>query len=157
MLISSETLLLSHLPVKAIIEHEAEHGIPPHRIILGGFSQVRISSCHHLRTVPCTHNLTLLSPCLRVERCLCTPPWPPSINWLVSWLSVAGYHFTRRSHRYGHKLLFFLPQFLISHNCLHPSAVLALSHFRVAALTCGNCEKSLLGSTVVAMLYFLVG
>lgn len=25
--------------IKAIIEHEAEHGIPPHRIILGGFSQ----------------------------------------------------------------------------------------------------------------------
>lgn len=28
------------LPVKAIIEHEMKNGIPPNRIILGGFSQV---------------------------------------------------------------------------------------------------------------------
>lgn len=28
--------------VNAIIEHEAQHGIPPHRIMLGGFSQVRL-------------------------------------------------------------------------------------------------------------------
>lgn len=30
------------LAVKAIIEHEAKNGIPPHRIILGGFSQVGV-------------------------------------------------------------------------------------------------------------------
>lgn len=35
----------SHLlPVKAIIEHEMKNGIPPNRIILGGFSQVSSST-----------------------------------------------------------------------------------------------------------------
>lgn len=33
-------LCLFLLPVKAIIEHEMKNGIPPNRIILGGFSQV---------------------------------------------------------------------------------------------------------------------
>lgn len=34
------SLICCFPPVKAIIEHEAKNGIPPHRIILGGFSQV---------------------------------------------------------------------------------------------------------------------
>lgn len=44
----SKTHLFLHLLVKAIIEHEAEHGIPPHRIMLGGFSQVGLLSFYHL-------------------------------------------------------------------------------------------------------------
>lgn len=48
MLFSSPPLPLTHfshlLPVKAIIEHEMKNGIPPNRIILGGFSQVRSGS-----------------------------------------------------------------------------------------------------------------
>lgn len=44
MLFSPSPLSLTHfshlLAVKAIIEHEIKNGIPPSRIILGGFSQV---------------------------------------------------------------------------------------------------------------------
>lgn len=39
MLFTEGTSACFHL-VKAIIEHETKNGIPPHRIILGGFSQV---------------------------------------------------------------------------------------------------------------------
>lgn len=56
MLFSPFSLPLTHfshfLPVKAIIEHEMKNGIPPNRIILGGFSQVRVpsscSTCHRV-------------------------------------------------------------------------------------------------------------
>lgn len=44
----SKTHLFLHILVKAIIEHEAEHGIPPHRIMLGGFSQVGRFSFYYL-------------------------------------------------------------------------------------------------------------
>jgi len=43
MLVNSPAFTDSFLccfPVKAIIEHEMKNGIPPNRIILGGFSQV---------------------------------------------------------------------------------------------------------------------
>lgn len=38
-------------PVKAIIEHEAKNGIPPNRIMLGGFSQVRLWAFHICSTI----------------------------------------------------------------------------------------------------------
>ncbi|XP_029975827.1 acyl-protein thioesterase 2 [Salarias fasciatus] len=41
--------------IKAIIEHEAKNGIPPHRIILGGFSQGGALALYTALT--CQHNL----------------------------------------------------------------------------------------------------
>lgn len=54
----SKTHLFLHPLVKAIIEHEAEHGIPPHRILLGGFSQVGLFSFYHLLIFHMTSILT---------------------------------------------------------------------------------------------------
>lgn len=106
--------------VKAIIEHEAQHGIPPHRIMLGGFSQVGLYIprivLYSTRVIFVTQyinkypnkplSLCLLTPfLLRAGLCLCILPWPASISWLASWPSVAGYHFTRLSHRYSHTFI----------------------------------------------------
>lgn len=104
-------------PVKAIIEHEIKNGIPPHRIMLGGFSQVGVNVLA-LRFIPWylwflkyfTHPLQT-SLLLRVGRCPCTLPWPTSISWLVSWPSAAGSRFTGPFHWYSHSRssVFFLP------------------------------------------------
>ncbi|MEQ2158534.1 hypothetical protein GOODEAATRI_013354, partial [Goodea atripinnis] len=48
-------VVLFVLPVRAIIEHEARNGIPPHRIILGGFSQGGALSLYTALT--CQHQL----------------------------------------------------------------------------------------------------
>lgn len=104
------------LTVKAIIEHEARNGIPPNRIILGGFSQVVFfclgATCCELHLHYYIYKINIVNASikgcllpvllLRVGPCPCIPPWPASTSWLVLWPSAAGFHFTGVSHRYSH-------------------------------------------------------
>uniref|UniRef100_A0A3Q3E9H4 palmitoyl-protein hydrolase n=1 Tax=Labrus bergylta TaxID=56723 RepID=A0A3Q3E9H4_9LABR len=53
--------------IKAIIEHEAKNGIPPHRIILGGFSQGGALSLYTALT--CQHQLAGVV----ALKCCCLP------------------------------------------------------------------------------------
>lgn len=64
--------------VKALIEHEAKNGIPPHRIILGGFSQVG-------QFIPALH-------CnIFVEYLLTTPPFFLLNSFFSGWGLVVVY------------------------------------------------------------------
>lgn len=59
-------LIFFPIPVRALIDQEVKNGIPSHRIVLGGFSQVRkFKHCKkYLLDILCILNsLADLSPC----------------------------------------------------------------------------------------------